>query len=414
MVIIITLVQAVTACANVTLPAIAPKLAQALGIDASWIGYQVSLLFGSAVLSSTFGGGMVARLGPARTAQVASAMCIAGMGLAAVPHLLTIFIATVLNGIALGLINPGAAQVIVRFTPARHRNLIFSIKQSGVPIGGVVVGLTAPVIAVTFGWQWSVVPAIVVAVAIVLLMQWVHPVWDSERIRGARLFGTRSGGLGMVWRHPTLRRLGLAGFCFAFIQRCVLTFLVSYLYLVANYSLVQAGALLALYQGAGAVARPVWGILADRVGGPPVLIGLTLCTIGTCIAMFWIDASWPPLLVTLIVAVLGGTSYGWNGVYHAEATRIAPAREIATFTAGTSSFAYAGVLAGPALFAVGYRLTGSYPMMFGSLALAALFGLGFLLLALREARAAVGNSVGNRAGEQAGEQAGNGPRTRTR
>jgi nucleoside-diphosphate-sugar epimerase len=45
-----------------------------------------------------------------------------------------------------------------------------------------------------------------------------------------------------------------------------------------------------------------------------------------------------------------------------------------------------------------------------ALALAALFGLGFLLLALREARAAVGNSVGNRAGEQAG----NGPRTRTR
>jgi hypothetical protein len=32
------------------------------------------------------------------------------------------------------LVNPGAAQVIVRFTPRKHRNLIFSIKQSGVPV----------------------------------------------------------------------------------------------------------------------------------------------------------------------------------------------------------------------------------------------------------------------------------------
>ncbi|MCE2946860.1 MAG: MFS transporter [bacterium] len=383
---LITLVQAVSACANVTLPTVAPKIAQTLGVDASWIGYQVSMLFGCAVLSATFGGGLVSRLGPARTAQVAALLSIVGMALAAVPLLATMVVATVLCGFALGLVNPGAAQVIVRFTPPRHRNLIFSVKQSGVPAGGVVVGLTAPLIAVSLGWQWSVLPAIVVAFAVLLLMQWVHPVWDSERNREAKLFGARSGGIGMVWARPALRWLALSGFWFAFIQRSVLTFLVSYLYLVAGYSLVEAGALLALYQAAGALARPVWGILADRTSGPPVLTGLSLCTMFTCLALFWLDASWSPALVTAIVAILGATSYGWNGVYHAEATRISPPREIATLTAGTSSFAYAGVLAGPALFAIGYQLVGSYPAMFGSLAAAAASGLGCLLLAIRHAR----------------------------
>jgi predicted MFS family arabinose efflux permease len=385
-VILITLVQAVSACANVTLPTVAPKIAQTLGVDASWIGYQVSMLFGCAVLSATFGGGLVSRLGPARTAQVAALLSIVGMALAAVPLLATMVVATVLCGFALGLVNPGAAQVIVRFTPPRHRNLIFSVKQSGVPAGGVVVGLTAPLIAVSLGWQWSVLPAIAVAFLVLLLMQWVHPVWDSERNREAKLFGARSGGIGMVWARPALRWLALSGFWFAFIQRSVLTFLVSYLYLVAGYSLVEAGALLALYQAAGALARPVWGILADRTSGPPVLIGLSLCTMFTCLALFWLDASWSPALVTAIVAVLGATSYGWNGVYHAEATRISPPREIATLTAGTSSFAYAGVLAGPALFAIGYQVVGSYPAMFGSLAIAAASGLGCLLLAIRHAR----------------------------
>ncbi|MBC7781187.1 MAG: MFS transporter, partial [Proteobacteria bacterium] len=187
---------------------------------------------------------------------------------------------------------------------------------------------------------------------------------------------------------PALRWLALSGFWFAFIQRCMLTFLVSYLYLVAGYSLVQAGALLALYQAAGGLTRPVWGLIADRTAGPPVLIALTLSTIVTCLALFWLDARWPPLLVTLVVAVLGATSYGWNGVYHGEATRIAPAGEIAMITAGTSSFAYAGVLAGPALFAFGYHLSGSYPAMFGSLALAAGVGLACLVQAIRCSREA--------------------------
>ncbi len=380
--------QSVTACANVTLPTVAPKIAETLGIDASWIGYQVSMLFGCAVLSATFGGGLVSRLGPARTAQVAALLSITGMALAAVPLLATMVASTVLCGFALGLVNPGAAQVIVRFTPPRHRNLIFSVKQSGVPVGGVLVGLTAPLIAVSLGWQWSVLPAIAVGLCALLLMQWVHPVWDSERNRKARLFGSRGGGLGMVWALPALRWLALSGFWFAFIQRSVLTFLVSYLYLVAGYSLVEAGALLALYQAAGALARPIWGILADRTGGPPVLIGLSLCTIFTCLALFWLDASWSPVLVITIIAVLGATSFGWNGVFHAEATRISPPREIAMLTAGTSSFAYAGVLAGPALFAVGYQLSGSYPAMFGSLAAVAAAGLACLLLGIRHARQA--------------------------
>jgi MFS family permease len=115
-------VQSVTACANVTLPTVAPKIAETLGVDASWIGYQVSLLFGCAVLSATFGGGLVSRLGPARTGQVAALLSMSGMALAAAPLLATMLVSTVLCGLALGLVNPGAAQVIVRFTPARHRN----------------------------------------------------------------------------------------------------------------------------------------------------------------------------------------------------------------------------------------------------------------------------------------------------
>ena len=85
-VVLITLVQSVSACANVTLPTVAPKIAQTLGVDASWIGYQVSLLFGCAVLSANFGGCLVNRLGPGPPGRVARPLSRCHLSLASVPQ----------------------------------------------------------------------------------------------------------------------------------------------------------------------------------------------------------------------------------------------------------------------------------------------------------------------------------------
>src|SRR5829696_2272251 len=59
--------QMVIAMSNSTLPTIAPKLAEALQIQPALIGYQVSLLFGAAVVGTLYGGSYTRRYGACRT-----------------------------------------------------------------------------------------------------------------------------------------------------------------------------------------------------------------------------------------------------------------------------------------------------------------------------------------------------------
>ena len=67
--------QMVVTMSNSTLPTIAPKLAEALGIEPALIGYQVSLLFGAAVIGTLFGGSYTRRYGACRTMQMSVAFC---------------------------------------------------------------------------------------------------------------------------------------------------------------------------------------------------------------------------------------------------------------------------------------------------------------------------------------------------
>ena len=43
-------------------------------------------------------------------------------------------------GLSNGAANPAGSEVLTRFTPPAHRNVVFSIKQAGVPLGGVIGG----------------------------------------------------------------------------------------------------------------------------------------------------------------------------------------------------------------------------------------------------------------------------------
>ena len=68
-------------------PVIAPQLAIRLGVDASLVGYQMSLLFGSAMAVSPVVGTAVLRWGACRVMQIALGSCVMGMCLALVGNL---------------------------------------------------------------------------------------------------------------------------------------------------------------------------------------------------------------------------------------------------------------------------------------------------------------------------------------
>ena len=150
---------------NSTLPTIAPKLAEALGDGRRRsIGYQVSILFGGAVVGTLFGGSFTRRYGACRTMQasldVLGASAIAHDDRAERSRRSSRARWSRASARACSIPRPRTCWCGTR--PPARRNLLFSIKQSGVPFGGMMVALTAPAIALAFGWRWAVA---VVAVA---------------------------------------------------------------------------------------------------------------------------------------------------------------------------------------------------------------------------------------------------------
>ena len=380
---VVTAAQMATAMTNAILPTIAPEVAQALGIEPAWVGYQVSIFFAAAMVGTAYGGTCIARLGPARATQFTLAGCIAGVSLFMLPHAAFVVLGSLVAGFGTGFINASGAQILVRYTPASRRNLVFSLKQTGMPLGGMVVSLTAPALALGMGWRWAFAPMIGIALAAIVLNQYARPLWDSGRNAAAAAGGEALGALPLVWRAPALRWLALAGLAFSAVQRMLLTYLVLYLVTDRGYGLVQAGVLLSVTQAAGFVARPVWGWIADRAGGGMrVLMLIGLITTAGSVALIVVEGG---TLMYLVCAVLGLSSVGWNGLYYAETTRLAGAENAGAVTGGASFFVYAGVLGGPALFAVAYGFLGSYAATLHTLVVVSMASLAALAIAFRHA-----------------------------
>ena len=386
-VLVTTAAQMVVAMSNIVLSTIAPKVAESLGVAPVLVGYHVGLTFGAAAVASVYGGIVVLRWGAARTTQVSMVSSVIGLGLLALPHVGFIALGSLFVGTGMGFASPAASYLLARHTSPDRRNLLFSIKQTGVPLGGVIVALAAPVLAVTVGWRWSLAMIAVVGVATLLLAERARVAWDSDRRPAGSLRSAPFGGVPLVWRQKTLRWIALAAVLFSSIQRILLSFTVIYLVAEGGYGLVEAGIMLSVAQVGGATSRIPWGWLADRVrSGLAVLTLICVIMIASSIVLILLEASWPKPLVFLLFFLLGASCVGWNGIVHAECARLSPPGMISLAAGGMSFFVFGGVMFGPPVFAVAYGTIGSYGGTFWLMVVGGVAALGFLLLAHRHGR----------------------------
>src|SRR3546814_19331100 len=72
-------------------------------------------------------------------------------------------------GLSNGTANPAGSEVLQRYSPPGKRNLIFSIKQAGVPLGGVIAGLAIPAMVISVGWRAALFACAILVVVPTLL-----------------------------------------------------------------------------------------------------------------------------------------------------------------------------------------------------------------------------------------------------
>lgn len=381
-----TAAQVAGAMGAAVFPVVAPELARVLELEVSSIGYQMSVIYGAAMLGSMSLTWLVARYGGCRTTQIGMACCVAGMAIGLQASIPALIIASILIGIGMSINLPAAGHLLFRFSPPQNRNFIFSLKQTGVPLAWALMALIAPAVTLTWGWRWALVLVLLSALVTMLAMQSARERWDDDRRSDQPVQARVFDGLRLVWRIPVLRWLGVASFCLAFMQLCVSTFTVIMLVGEGGYTLIEAGLMLSVAQIAGVLGRIGWGWLADRTGDSlRMLQYLTAGSLVCCVAIAFLQPGWPALLTALLFAVFGATAIGWNGLYTAEVARRSPPGQVSVATGGAMVWNFAGILAGPTTFTLVYQLVGSYAWTFGFIAVIAVA----TLLALRAGQHAV-------------------------
>lgn len=378
---ITTAVQAMASMALLTVPVMAPALAPAVGLSTAWVGGFIALGYLAAMTASLISGAVVPRYGAIRVSQVALVFCAVGLVLAAVPYWPATALGGFLVGCGYGPITPASSHLLARTTPPNRMSLVFSVKQTGVPLGGMLAGALVPGGVLLLGWQGTLLAVAAACLASVALSQPLRKPLDADRNRAMRVqLGGLLTPLRLVLASRPLAVLAAVSFLYSAVQVSVTTYLVTYLNETLALTLVAAGAALSVSQLAGVVGRIGWGALADRGLGPRgTLILLAVLMVGGSLLTATLQGTWPTALIWLVMAVLGGSAIGWNGVYLAAVARQAPPGQAGVATGGTLLFTFMGVVFGSPAFGALAGVSGSYRVAFAALALPAVLALALLV-----------------------------------
>ena len=380
LVVALTFSHAMAAMAMMVLPAVAPLVAREYGVDSSLVGYQISIVSCGLLISLLSVGNLSRKLGACRTNQIGHSFVAIGVLLMLMPSIYFLLPGSLVIGIGFGLLAPSASALLIRFAPPARRNVLFSIHQTSIPLGGMVAALGAPVVAINFGWRFAFACAFILVVCAVALMQVGRKGWDDDRDASTRALATHPfAGFLSNWRNPQLRRLSLAGFSFCWAQFCASAFTVVACVQALDMSLIAAGTVLLVVQVSNASGRVVAGWIADRMGGAAaVLAWMGWAMLFVSIGFFWLSPEWPLPLTYLMFAALGITSGAWAGILLAEVGQLAPAGHVGPVVGGALVYINLGKLAGPAVFAATYALTHSYGIAYALIAAPALMAVIYL------------------------------------
>ena len=364
--------QTLSAFLSRLIPVVAPAMSEEFGWSGSSIGYLTAsnALGGLVILIA--GSGLLRQIGGTRLLQM---MLLLGVGCLAIflhPSLGLALFACFAMGMSNGVANPAGSEVLQRFSPPGMRNLIFSIKQAGVPVGGMVAGLLIPLVIVLTGWRMS----LFVCALVVLIPTWLtwrlSPLLDGPREGGrllsrptrATLRGLRTPLLSLA-DNPGLLKMSIVGSLFAVAQSCWFAFTVIYLMDGLGYALPLAGAVFAVMQVGGVIGRIALGWLADQLGSATATLSVAaVVSAVTTILLGLTSAQWPLWTVVLLAFVAGCSVASWNGVQIAEVAKRSPPRLITETASGAGILVSLVNIVAPIVFALFVAGTGRYDYAF--------------------------------------------------
>ena len=344
-------IQTMISLCVLALGVLMPAVALDLAINPKLIGVFTALIYAVAAALALVAAEPIVRLGAIRVCQFALLMAAIGLAVNALAMVAATVIAVLFIGAAQGPINPASAHVLAQRVPREWFGIVFSIKQTGVPLGFAAAGVLFPFLLMHFGWPGACLVVAVLALAAILAIELLRPSIDVV-VAASRPSTGIWRSVRFVLGHTQLRVLGWSAFIYVIAQHTFTFYLVTYLYEHCGFSLTDAGLLLAISQIAGTVMRLVSGAAGDRLPRMLVLGWTGVAMTAGCVGIGLIRADTPFWLITLVVIGYGAVVISWNGTSQAEFAHLSPPGETAALAAVQTALAFSGAVFGPPIFAL--------------------------------------------------------------
>jgi len=368
---VILVLQTTSAFLTRLIPIVFPATAAEFGWDGGVIGYLSAANIVGALFVMMTCIGLIRRVGSIRALQLALLVGAAGVLLFPFPWLALGLAANFLIGFSNGTANPAGSEVLQRYASDANRNFVFSIKQAGVPLGGVIAGLAIPPLVESAGWRAALVIAAAGAVLATSLM-WPFQARIDEPADKAPAFASKGFSVSDLWiplrslsSAPGLWKISLVGCFLSVAQACWFTFAVTYLVVALGWSLSVAGLVFAVMQATSVFGRVMMGWIADRLGSSRETLAIAAAISAATTGLLGLSgAHWPVWALVLLAAAAGLSVSAWNGVQIAEVARLSPRGLVGETAAGSVILVFLTHMVAPMAFAAIVAATNRFDLAF--------------------------------------------------
>ena len=369
--------QAFSYVCQIVMPILADRLAEEFGISRGWLGFYLGLQNVAAIAAAVGCGGFILRYGPIRVSQAALCLMASSLAVIASGQLWLYPLGAILMGAA-SVSTPASSHILARVCPPQLAPLVFSVKQTGVPIGALIGGILLPFLlgvviysdllgqTIRLGHFGAAAVAAMIVVSVGIGLQPIRAHFDAERNPAMRIgIGDLRSTLRTVLGTPSLRDIAFAAFAFGGLQALFAGFFVLYLIDGLGYSEVEAGSAFAISSFSAIWARIAWGWLAGgRVSTRHLLAGIGLVGAASSLAVAAFDEGWGIYQITAVAIVFNMSAISWHGVLLAETARLAPKENVGGVTGGVLSFTSIAMMSYPLIYGAILGATDSYRLGF--------------------------------------------------
>ena len=323
--------QAFSYVCQIAMPILADRIAEDFGISRAWLGFYLFLQNIAAIIGAMGCGGFILRYGALRISQ----WCLILMGgslLVVSTGILWIYpIGAILLGMA-AVSTPASSHILARVCPPRLAPVVFSVKQTGVPVGSLIGGLLIPFLLTISVYSATLKTPIhldaygtafvtgLIVYLVALLLQPIRAHFDADRDLNVQLtFSGVSETMKFVISHPQLRDISFGAFAFGGLQSIFAGFFILFLIDGLDYTEAEAGSAFAISAFTAVGARIFWGYLGSTLFSARTILG-GIGIFGTLAAVLtsFYDASWSYSLILWVAILYNVTSLSWHGILLAE------------------------------------------------------------------------------------------------